>query len=69
MTKIKLKETTNTVLVYKWMCETFGSNIYDTNWQIVTYASLTGDTTYLEISDGEPAKITFAIIRWSSNEN
>lgn len=65
MTKIKLKDNTNTILVYSWMKAMFGDDRFGNNWQIVTYFTPSDDTTFLEIYIGEPEKITFAIIRWS----
>lgn len=66
MTKIKISNR-NYVEVYQWMTKKFGYHNDGANWMIVTYAKLSPETdeTYLEIYQGDPVKITLAIIRWS----
>lgn len=71
MIKLNINKHRNTVEIFQWMTKNFGNDDYNKNWRIITYATNDPDIdqivtdTYLEIFQGDPEKITLAIIRWS----
>lgn len=74
MIKLNINKHRNTVEIFQWMTKNFGNDDYNKNWRIITYATNISNNpaiasivtdTYLEIFQGDPEKITLAIIRWS----